>query len=151
MRSLGAALLVLLLAGACSSGGGGETADCGLPTPDPAAKAELIPQELLLDGDAVVATADRRKGGVTGVLNIQMSVQDAFPIYKQAIARAGFDLVGEDNEGFEAELYLKRGKELGSLQIRTSVCQDAAVVFVNIVKGNFAMPITTSPSPSTSP
>jgi hypothetical protein len=85
------------------------------------------------------------------VLNIRMSVQDALPLYKRAIARAGFELVGEDNEGFEAELYLKRGKELGSLQIRTSVCSDASVVFVNVVKGNFAMPISTTPSPGASP
>lgn len=141
-------LLVVLFASACGDGGADPAADCGLPTPDPAAQPALIPPELLLDGDAEVALASRRKGGITGVLNIQMSVQDAFPIYKKAIERAGFELVGEDNEGFEAELYLKRGKELGSLQIRTSVCQDAAVVFVNVVKGNFAMPITTTPSPS---
>ncbi len=142
------ALLLLALAGACRDGRGDQAAGCGLPKPDPAADATLIPQELLLDGDAEVASAGRRKGGITGVLNIRMSVQDAFPIYKKAIARAGFELVGEDNEGFEAELYLKRGKELGSLQIRTSVCEDAAVVFVNVVKGNFAMPISTTPTPS---
>jgi hypothetical protein len=147
-RPLAAALLLLILAGACSDGGAEPAAGCGLPSPDPAAKPSLIPQELLLDGDAEVASANRRKGGVTGVLNIQMSVQDAFPIYKKAVERAGFELVGEDNEGFEAELYLKRGKELGSLQIRTSVCEDAAVVFVNVVKGNFAMPISTTPTPS---
>jgi hypothetical protein len=149
-RPLAVALLVLLLAGACRDGGG-EAVDCGLPTPDPAARGDLIPQELLLDGDAEVALASRRKGGVTGVLNIRMSVQDALPLYKKAIARAGFELVGEDNEGFEAELYLKRGKELGSLQIRTSVCADASVVFVNVVKGNFALPISTTPSPGASP
>ena len=144
-----AALLVLPALGACGGDDGGGAADgCGLPKPDPAAKVELIPQELLLHGDAEVASARRRKGGVTGVLNIRMSVQDAFPIYKRAIELAGFELVGEDNEGFEAELYLKRGKELGSLQIRTSVCEDAAVVFVNLVKGNFALPISTTPSPS---
>ncbi len=145
-RRLIAALL--LLASACNEGSGSTAADCGLPTPDPAGRGALIPQPFLLGGDAEVATAGRRKGGVTGVLNIQMSVQDAFPLYKRAIARAGFELVGEDNEGFEAELYMKRGKELGSLQIRTSVCDDASVVFVNVVKGNFAMPIVTTPRPS---
>ncbi len=144
---MAAALLLLLTGGACN-GSSDVATDCGLPTPDPAARAGLIPEPFLLDGDAEVATAGRRKGGVTGVLNIEMSVQDAFPIYKRAIARAGFDLVGQDNEGFEAELYMKRGKELGSLQIRTSVCDDAAVVFVNVVKGDFAMPISTTPSPS---
>ncbi|MDQ3958684.1 MAG: hypothetical protein M3273_10220 [Actinomycetota bacterium] len=141
----------LLLLGACDGEGGTDDAipaDCGLPSPDPAARAGLIPAPFLLDGEALVATASRRKGGVTGVLNIRLSVADAFPIYKKAIRRAGFELVGEDNEGFEAELYMKRGKELGALQIRTSLCEDAAVVFVNIVAGNFAMPIVTTPSPA---
>jgi hypothetical protein len=149
-RRLIVALLLLASGTACNDGGSGAGADCGLPTPDPAARADLIPGPFLLGGDAEVATAGRRKGGVTGVLNLSMSVQDAFPLYKKAIARAGFELVGEDNEGFEAELYMKRGKELGSLQIRTSVCEDASVVFVNVVKGDFAMPIITTPSPTPS-
>ena len=151
-RAALAATILLTLAGACDGDGTGPAAaECGLPTPDPAARPELIPAPLLLEGDAEVASAGRRRGGVTGVLNIHMSVQDAFPLYKKAIARAGFELVGQDNEGFEAELYLRRGKELGSLQIRTAVCEDAAVVFVNIVKGNFSLPISTTPSPAASP
>ena len=141
--------LLLLALGACDRGAGGaEPIDCGLPSPDAEARADLIPEALLLDGDAEVASAGRRKGGITGVLNLRMSVQDAFPIYKKAIAKAGFELVGEENEGFEAELYLRKGKQLGSLQIRTSVCEDAAVVFVNVVEGRFSMPISTTPSPS---
>lgn len=147
--ALAAAVVLLLVTAACGEGGGGaEATDCGLPTPDPSAQPKLIPGPLLLDGDAEVASAGRRKGGVTGVLNLRMSVQDALPLYKKATARAGFELVGLDNEGFEAELYLRRGKQLGSLQIRTSVCEDAAVVFVNVVEGNFGMPISTTPSPS---
>jgi hypothetical protein len=150
-RRAAVAAIVLVLAAACDGGPGGTSAtDCGLPKPDPAARAELIPRPFLLGGDAEVASAGTRRGGVTGVLNIRMSVQDAFPIYKRAVARAGFELVAEDNEGFEAELYLRRGKELGSLQIRTSVCEDAAVVFVNVVKGEFAQPISTTPSPAAS-
>lgn len=148
-RAAVAAVLLLSLTAACDRGSGGPSAaDCGLPTPDPAARADLIPRPFLLGGDAEVASAGKRRGGVTGVLNIRMSVQDAFPVYKRAIAQAGFELVAEDNEGFEAELYLRRGKALGSLQIRTSVCEDAAVVFVNVVKGEFTLPISTTPSPA---
>ena len=139
--------LVLALAGACG-GGGDPAADCGLPTPDPGARAELLPEPFLLEGKAEVASAGTRKGGVTAVLSIRMDVQDALPLFKDAIAGAGFELVGEDNEGFEAELYLKQGKRLGSIQIRRTVCDDVAIVFVNVVKGDFAMPIVTTPSPS---
>ncbi len=147
---MAAAILVLCAGVACNGGGGGNAvpADCGIPTPDPAARAELVPSDFLLAGDAEVASAGRRKGGVTAVLSVQMSVQDALPVYKKAIGRAGFELVGEDNEGFEAELYFKQGKQLGAIQIRRSLCDDASVVFVNVVQGDFAMPIVTTPSPS---
>lgn len=145
------AAALLMAAGAACNGGGDEAAvpaDCGVPSPDPAARADLIPQDFLLDGDAGVSSAGRRKGGVTAVLSVQMSVQDALPVYRKAVERAGFELVSEDNEGFEAELYLKRGKQLGALQIRRTLCDDVSVVFVNVVKGNFAMPIVTTPAPS---
>lgn len=149
MRSRRAALaLLLVLTAACSSGGEDATDECGFPSSDPAARAELIPEELLLDGEAQVSSAGRRKGGVTAALRVQLSVQDALPLYKQAVTDAGFDIVGGDNEGFEAEVYIKKGKELGQVQIRRSLCADASVVFVNLVTGDFAMPIVTTPSPS---
>lgn len=145
-----AAALLLVTGAACNGGGDGgdAAAGCGIPTPDPAAQAELVPQDLLLGGEATVASAGRRKGGVTAVLSVDLSVQDALMLYRKAVARAGFELVSEDNEGFEAELYLKQGERLGALQIRRSLCDDASVVFVNVVKGNFSMPIVTTPSPS---
>ncbi|MDQ4126288.1 MAG: hypothetical protein M3134_11935, partial [Actinomycetota bacterium] len=109
---------------------------------------ELLPEPFLLDGDAEVASAGRRRGGVTAVLSVALPVQDALPLYKKAISGAGFELVGEDNEGFEAELYMKRGERLGAIQIRRTLCDDVSIVFVNVVKGDFAMPIVTTPSPS---
>lgn len=139
-----------MAATACNGGDDGDAvpADCGVPTPDPAAKTELVPEDFLLGGDAGVASAGRRRGGVTAVLSVELSVQDALPVYKKAIDRAGFELVGEDNEGFEAELYMKRGERLGALQIRRTLCDDVSIVFVNVVQGDFAMPIVTTPSPS---
>jgi hypothetical protein len=82
------------------------------------------------------------------VLSVPLSVQEALPPYRKAVAEAGFDVVSEDNEGFEAEVYLKRGKRLGAIQIRRTLCDDVSVVFVNIVQGDFAMPSVTTPSPS---
>ena len=146
---LAAVALSLLVAGACNEGGGGSTAaDCGVPTPDPAAQAELIPEPFLLDGDAAVASAGRRRGGVTAVLSVPLSVQDALPRYRKAVREGGFEVVSQDNEGFEAEVYLKQGKQLGAIQIRRTLCDDVSIVFVNVVQGDFAMPIVTSPSPS---
>lgn len=144
----GAGILLLAAAAACNRGGDAAVpADCGVPTPDPAAEARLIPGPFLLGGDADVASAGRRRGGVTAVLSTPLSVQDALPVYKKALARGGFELVSEDNEGFEAELYFKQGERLGAIQLRRTLCDDVVVVFVNLVKGDFAMPIVTTPSP----
>jgi hypothetical protein len=107
-----------------------------------------VPDEFLLDGDASVASAGRRRGGVTAVLSVEMGVQDALPLYRRAVRGGGFEIVGEDNEGFEAEVYLKRGERLGAIQIRRTLCDDVSIVFVNVVEGDFAMPIVTTPSPS---
>lgn len=87
---------------------------------------------------------------MTAVLSVPMSVQDALPPYRKAIDAAEFELVSEDNEGFEAELYMKQGKRLGAIQIRRTLCDDVSIVFVNVVKGDFAQPIVTTPSPSSS-
>ena len=76
----------------------------------------------------------RTKERVTAALNNPRSVADSFDFYRKAVPETGFDLVGSDNEGFEAEVYMRRGKELGVVQIRTSTCDDATVVFINIVQ-----------------
>ncbi len=95
--------------------------------------------------------AQAERGGFLAMINVQLSVQDALETYHSIVTDNGFEIIQEDNEGFEAELYMKKGKTLGSLQIRTSVCRNAAIVFVNIVKGDFALPISTTPRPTASP
>lgn len=66
-------------------------------------------------------------------LNIPYSVERGFELYKEASAEAGFRLAGEENEGFEAEIYLQAKGRLASVQIRRSICPDASIVFVSIV------------------
>ena len=106
--------------------------ECGLIEVDPAADPERIPPPLLLDGEATLATTQMKQGRVLAALNVQLTVDDSFAIYKKALAEAGIDVLQEDNEGFEAELYVGDGKQLGSVVIRRSVCDDAVVVYLNL-------------------
>jgi hypothetical protein len=108
-------------------------ADCGLPSPSPGLDEALIPVELV-PPDAEISSAARRKGGITGVINLPLGVQPAFDFYREAVKRAGFKIIQLDNEGFEAELYLRRARTLGAIQVRRSVCNDASVAFVNLIK-----------------
>lgn len=106
---------------------------CALPTPEPGTEASEVPRPFVLDGVEVV-NVHQTKDRLTVALNNPRSVSSSFEAYKKAAKRAGFEVVGEDNEGFEAEVYLQRGDELGSIQIRTSRCSEVTVVFINIVR-----------------
>jgi hypothetical protein len=107
--------------------------DCGLFPIDPKADASVVPEPFLLEGTEVAKSIESKKR-LTVAMNNPRSVQESFPLYKQAVKEAGFELVGEDNEGFEAELYMRRGSKLGQIQIRMSPCPDATGVYLIIVQ-----------------
>lgn len=109
--------------------------ECGLPTPDEDANGGLIPAPFLQDGRAEVIQVEVEEGRVIAGLGLRLDVDRAFDLYKAAIPEASFELLQEDNEGFEAELYIKKGKELGSIQIRSSACPDAVIVYLNLPRG----------------
>lgn len=128
--------LVALLGLGCSQGAGGTPeagpSDCGLLDVDPAADPGKIPEPLLLGDEVEVATTEIVQGRLLVALNVGLSVDDSFAAYKKALGEAELEILQEDNEGFEAELYVGAGKELGSVVIRRSVCDDAVVVYLNL-------------------
>ena len=135
MRFFRSLCLVLLL-GACADGTAVNPevtpTDCGLIEVDPAADPGRIPSPLLLEDQVTVATTQMKQGRVLAALNVRLSVDDSFVAYKKALAEAEIEILQEDNEGFEAELYVGNGKQLGSVVIRRSVCEDAVVVYLNL-------------------
>lgn len=128
MRGCAAALVVGLVLAGCSGGEPRAAGDCGFPDADPAADESLVPPELLLTGTDLLS-AERHRGTVNVVLAAPWSVQDALDRYRDAVGEAGFRIVSEDNEGFEAELYLRRGRLLAMTQVRRTVCADRSIVF----------------------
>ena len=135
-------MVALCLVGACSDGlstdgtdkkKAEETAgrDCGLPAPEADADPELVPAPFMLDGVEVTQTVARRKRLIVA-LNVPASVQDAFAQYKKALRGSEFSVLQEDNEGFEAELYLETKTDVAVLQIRASNCADHTLVFLNL-------------------
>lgn len=131
-----AAAILLIVPSACDtseSSGSDVPAKCGLPTPRPGVRADLVPEEFMMDG-AVVFKAQKTKDRLTAALNNPHSVNESYIEYKKIVRQSDFALVGEDNEGFEAELYMKKGNELGAVQIRVSQCPEATVVFLNFVR-----------------
>ena len=135
------AVLVMTLMGAvaCSPSVGDEensprglSGTCGLPTPDPEPDRDdsLVP-EVFLPSGAEIAKAEAERGGFVTAINVPLSVQEAFDFYKVAASEGGYETIQTDNEGFEAEIYLRHGKRLAAIQVRTSTCEDRSIVFVN--------------------
>ena len=136
--AVAASALVLLLC-ACSDDDdnprpGEIAASCGLPTPKRNLDRAIVPEIFLRDGEAVLTSAQRERGGFIAALNVPLSVTDAFAEYRTLAREAGYRVISEDNEIFEAEIYLRRQGEIGAIQIRRSICEDASIVFVNVIE-----------------
>ena len=136
-------MAALFLAGAlalvgCSGGSdtttanGGIPSDCGLPTPSPGVRAELVPEYFVLEG-AEIAMVQRRRGGYVAAINLPYSVTPALGRYREVLGEQGYEELGIDNEGFEAEVFFRSGKQIGQIQIRQSICEGATIAFVNVV------------------
>lgn len=105
---------------------------CGLPTPEADVDTGLVDDVFLLAGSQLTsATPD--EGGFIAAINVPYSVAGALTRYRRAVGRAGFEELTVDNEGFEAEIYLRRKAQLAVVQIRTSTCADKSIAFVNLV------------------
>jgi hypothetical protein len=130
-------LAAILLAACAGDGAENDTkprvlpTSCGLPSPDPQARTNLVPADLLLKGAEITRTERQRKG-IVAAMNVPYSVGDAFGRYRRAVLAAGYKVLGEENEGFEAEIYVGKNQKLGAVQIRTSGCSDASVVYVSL-------------------
>ena len=137
MRAAGVVLACCLLLASCNDDDGSaartlQDQDCGFPVPTPGMPDTKVPKEFLIDGSRI-SFGQKVRGGFVTTIDIPYSVQDGLPIYRRAVAEAGFKIRSVDNEGFEAELYFERPEQLGAIQLRRSTCPDASLVYVNIV------------------
>jgi hypothetical protein len=106
---------------------------CRLPSP-PADLDDGEVQGLFVLEEAVVRNVVEEKDLLIVAMNVPFGVQETFDGYKEAIEDAPYDLIGEDFEGFEGELYLRErtSGELVSIQIRRPNCNEASSVTVNL-------------------
>lgn len=136
MRSCLLALVLVLVAGCASEEarpqGPPDFEACGLPGIHPKTDPDKVPEAYLLGGQAEVSRTEVAQGRLIASLSVPYSVADALPRFKKALAQTSFEVLQEDNEGFEAELYLRDGKKLGSLQIRSSTCEDVTIAYLNL-------------------
>ena len=126
-----AAVLVAGCGAEGSSGNGDVPKDCGLPTPDRNVEPDAVPDDVFLMERAVIFRTQTRDGRSVVGLSVPHGVNEAFDYYRRAAKQAGYDVLQMDNEGFEAEIYLKAKRDLAAVTIRSSVCEEAVVVYLN--------------------
>lgn len=139
-RAVPLAFLLGSLAGC--SGGSDPSAEpfpeaCHLPSPSGDLDVSEVPDEFVIDGAVVRNVADEPDLLIVA-LNVPAGIQETFDRYKDAFGTAAYDRIGEDFEGFEAELYLREKKtgNLVSLQVRRPNCNEASSVTINLNRVN---------------
>lgn len=134
-----AALIAVAVLAGCSeepgpSGPRKLAGSCGFPARKTPVAPDGIPEVFLLDG-VEVSNVRNVKKRLTAALNVPHGVQEAFDLYTDAAKQAGYKIIQRDNEGFEAEIYMRRGDDLGAIQVRMSTCTDAVAVYLNVIRG----------------
>jgi hypothetical protein len=136
-RTLAGGLLCLLALIGCGSEDappeeGTIPAECGLPSPGQKVDPSVVPEQYLLDGKAIVRKVTERNDLFVVALNVPLTVNAAFGAYLDALGPPRYQLITKENEGFEAEIYLRDGeqKNLMAVQIRQPQCVEAVSVYI---------------------
>jgi hypothetical protein len=134
-RALAGGLICLLALVGCSSDEPieeGIPASCGLPSPGPKVDPSIVPKQYLLDGQAIVSKVTERHDLFVVSLNVPLTVNAAYGAYLDALRPPRYQLVTKDNEGFEAEIYLRdtQQENLMAIVIRQPRCVEAVSVYI---------------------
>lgn len=137
LRVVGVALAVALSLGACSGSEGASEGkwpeECVLPSPEPGVETSKVRDEFVLPDSEVRQVMDENDLLVIA-LNVPYGVTESLEMYKERLGAPDYDVISEDNEGFEAELYLQdsKTKNLLAVQIRQPRCTEASAVYVQV-------------------
>lgn len=136
-RRIAAGALALALFASCSGGGTASSESfpeaCRLPSPSKGLDLSAVPELFVID-EAVVRNVAEEEDLLIVALNVPAGIEETFERYKAAFATESYERIGEDFEGFEAELYLReRGTgHLVSVQVRRPNCNEASSVTINL-------------------
>jgi hypothetical protein len=124
--ALALACAALVVLASCDSGKGALTHEC--ERPEPASDLSALPEGLELDDLGTVVRAGEAHGFVSARAIAADGVEGLYPPMTKLLRKSGFEIVGEDNEGFEAEIYFTRGIDTGSVLLRQGNCGATSII-----------------------
>ncbi|MGH2698048.1 MAG: hypothetical protein ACRDJL_02450 [Actinomycetota bacterium] len=89
----------------------------------PAADLSVLPEGISLDDYGTVVRARKSNGFVGARAVAEDEVDELYTPLLNLLKDGGYEIVGEDNEGFEAEIFFTRDRNTGSLILRRGECE----------------------------
>lgn len=139
-RSRALVLAVILGLGGCGGtddGGGAASSPSPCLTPVAAPEATRLPQHLPLEEWGTVTEVISR-GGFLGAEAISTTqIVELYPEIVRTLTQGGYELLGGDNEGFEAEMTFSNPKDrLTTLTLQQGPCDEVIVrVLIKVGEG----------------
>lgn len=123
----------LLLVGCGGGEGSVSTGPTPCPLPPPGGNEQLLPKGLELTEYGVLAEAGVSRGFVTARVVSDIQIVELYPPIARALVDNGFKILSGDNEGFEAEIFFKRGRnETGNIYMREGPCTDQVTLKLSV-------------------
>ena len=108
---------------ACSTDDGRLAQEC--ESPKAAADLSALPEGIALEEYGTVVRARVKNGFVGAQAVADAGVDKLYTPLLNLLKDGGYEVVGEDNEGFEAEIFFTRQANSGSLILRQGECVGA--------------------------
>ena len=115
----------LLLLSACASGADRPAARATpCPSPTPVADTSDLPPDLPVDEVSEVVQLRVKKGFLAAQAVTDTSIVELYPQLSRGLLDEGYDIISGDNEGFEAEIFFRRGRgTTGTYLLREGPCE----------------------------
>lgn len=124
MRGVAIFSAALLALASCDGGSTPAASPSRCPAPQPQKDLSLLPDDIPF-ADYGIVTNVEVKGGflIADAIDDDTTIIEAYPPMGRDLQGAGYDILNVDNEGFEAEIFFARGKEVvGTYRLREGPC-----------------------------
>ena len=133
---------VFVLAASCTGGDSVESEPakplpinptCGPTIGEKEVDASLVPDAFLIGESPKVTRVIESQQGYSAAILIQVALDPALEEYRSIVKETGYEILNEDYEGFEAEIYMREGADYVTLQLRETACENETVAYLRVI------------------